>query len=206
MLGGEELLAVDIDVASGYAYALAGQTHTPFHVVLAAVDGAPYQLAELPGVGQQMLAAVEVLQLVIVGVGHAAHHRVAGGEVEHHDVAGLDRALPFQTVVGERGAVEVAFSKAEGHLVVHQREIDGGHGHSRAVDGLVHEQVVAGEQRLFKRRRRYLVILPQEGEHEIYQHQGVDDGVYPRHERAHGLVLRFLPPGEGDETGDVDVE
>ncbi len=46
---------------------------------------------------------------------------------------------------------------------------------------------------------------PTKGEYEVDQHQSVDDGVDPRHDGTrHSFPV--LPPGPGDELGDIDVD
>ena len=188
--------------------ALAGQTHHALDKVGAPVDGAVFHLAEFLRVGVDLAPAEYLDQQVVV-------HRVllvlggdgvAGGEVEHHDVVALDVAQAGQTAVFHLGPRGVAVAADKGHGVVRQGEVDGCDGHARAVDHLVYPQIVAGEQCLFKRRRGYLVVLADEGEHKVHQYQRVDDGVDPRHHRARDGRLRLLPPGEGDVARDVDVE
>ena len=65
-----------------------------------------------------------------------------------------------------------------------------------------------GDQRvsLEKLTRDLLVVLPDEGEHEVDQNQSIYNGIYPAHHGAGHLVSAFFPPGEGDVACDVNVE
>ena len=206
VFGRQEGLSVDEDLTVGNADALTGEPDHALHIVFAAVDGAVDALAEGGFIRQHAVAPVHRHQSVVVGVGDAAHHCVARREIEYHDVAGFHVAQPFEAMVRELRLLGVAFAQAEGELIVYQREIYRSHRHAGAVDGLVDKQVVARVEGLFKRGRGDLVVLPDEGEEEIDQNEGVDDSVDPRHDAAHHGDFRLLPEGEGDVAGDVDVE
>ena len=201
-------LSVDIDGVVHNFETLAGQTHGAFDKILPAVDGAVFYLAECGGIGGDALAAIFLdKQIVVFGrFLQLGEDSVAGGEVEHDDVAALDVAQSFEAVICERGGVKIAVRSDDRHLVVDQGEVDGSHRHTWAVDHLVDPQVVAGEQSLFKRRRGYLVVLADKCKDEVNEDERVDDCVHPAHDAAHGLVLALFPPCEGDVAGDVNVE
>ena len=43
-------------------------------------------------------------------------------------------------------------------------------------------------------------------QNEVNENQGINNGVNPARDAAHGLVVAFFPPGEGYVAGDVDVK
>ena len=228
-------LAVKVHYAVLYLQRLAGQSHAPLDVVLAAVGRARYHLAILAGVVGYVLPACAVHGVVVshallcrerVGGGALARYlvaqrvaqrvevhglvlrrgaqRVARGVVEHHYVVELNVAEAFYAAVVPVGPLYVRLALNHGQRVLRERHGERRLGYSRAVAHLAHEEVVAGEERLLERRRRYDVVLEEEQVDEIHCHEGEDDGVDPRHHEPHGR-LGVFPPLPAYLLGDVHV-
>ena len=53
---------------------------------------------------------------------------------------------------------------------------------------LRYEEVIAREQRLLKRRRRYHIVLEEEKIDKVNGYKGEDNGIYPPHYELHGTV------------------
>ena len=206
VLGEGASLAVDIERVALDGKTLAGKADGAFYKVLTAVYGSVDDVAEHCLVGHYLVASILVDKQVVVH-GRFFELRsdgVACREIEDHDVAFFDIAQSLEAAIAYRGMVEIRIDTEK--LVMNQWEVNGGHGHTGAVDHLVDPQVVASKQRLFKRTRRYLVVLPDEGKHEVDEHEGIYDCIDPAHDGTCGLRLALLPPGEGYVAGDVDIE
>ncbi len=148
---GREFLTVDENLPVHNFQTLARKPHTALHIVLTPVDRAVNHIAERNLVVDNAVTPVHGNQRIIIRVRHLAHDRIPCREIEHHYVARFHIAHTFQTLVTYRRFVKIAFPKAERQLIVHQREINRGHGHTRPVNSLVYKQVIAGVKGFFER-------------------------------------------------------
>ncbi len=117
----------------------------------------------------------------------------------------MDGADSGHAVIVELRLLDIAPGVDYGERMLRQREMDRGLRHACAVDSLVHPETVADKKRFLQTRGGNLILLAHEGEYEVDQHQSVDDGVDPRHDGARHY-FPVLPPGPGDELGDIDVD
>ena len=197
-------LAVDVDGAVHQPHGLARQAYASLHIGVAAVDRAPHHLAVGGRVAIDGIGAVEGHQVVEVGVVDLGGHRVAAGEVKDHNIAALHLAHALEAVVAPLRPLDVALDAAR-QRVLRQGEVQRRLRHARPVNHLVDPQVVAREQCLLERRRRYLVVLPHKEKEEVDQHQGIHDGIDPAHDGAHCLALAVFPPVPRHILGEIDV-
>ena len=100
---------------------------------------------------------------------------------------------------------QIALAAQYGQRVLGEREMDWRLRHTGAIHHLVDPQEVAGEQCLFERRRRYLVVLTHKHKQEVNEHQGIHYGVNPAHHRAHGRALHVFPPRPGHKLREIYV-
>ena len=159
-------------------------------------------------------AELSVEELLAEGVCHAVvvlrlparlgADGVAGRVVEHHDVVDLDGPEALGTLVLELRPLYVRLQPYHRERVLGEGHGEGGHGLARAVAHLRHEEVVAREQRLLKRRRRYDVVLEEEYVDEVHGDEREHQRVYPRHHAAHER-LAVAPPLPAYLLGDVHV-
>ncbi len=97
-----------------------------------------------------IVLSVHFAEGVVVWVLHFESHSVAGREVEHYDVAALNVAKPFETVVFPLWRVEVALGVDDRECVLHKRKMDRCVGHARTVSHLVDPKIVAYKKGFFK--------------------------------------------------------
>ena len=101
--------------------------------------------------------------------------------------------------------LDVGLAVEERQRVLGQREVQRCLWHTGAIGHLVDPQEVTREQRFLQRRRGNLIVLADEQEQEINQHQGIDNGVHPTHDGAHGAFLHALPRAPRQVLSQVDV-
>ena len=200
-------LTVDIHYIILDLQHLAGQTYATLHIVLAAVNGAIYHIAIfcLVAANGSRTTRLKLAQGIVVGVLHLQSHSVACREVKHHNVEALHAAHTFQAVILPLRIVDIRLAVEHRQRVLCQREVQRCVGHARSIHHLVHPQIVAHKQRLLERRRGYLVVLSEEKEDEIHQHQGIHYGIDPPHHCTHGSILGVFPPRPRNELREVDI-
>ena len=144
-------LSVDIHDVVLNLEAVAGQTHAALHIVLAAVDRTVNDIAEHLFVGPHRSASILVDEGVVVGVLHFQRHSVAGREIEHHNIVTLHIPEAFQALIIPLRIVDIRLAVDIRDCVLCKREMDWSVWHTRAVNHLVHPQIVAHKQRFLER-------------------------------------------------------
>ena len=206
-----DCLAVDIDGVALDADTLAGKPDGAFHIILPAVHRPYHHLAEhlrmLCDIGARIahsLAHELVDNHIIVRILNLQRHCVALRIIENHYVAALYLSHARKTVIVKLGIVDVAFAVEQGKRVLCKREMYRRLRHAGSINSLVHPKPVAYQKALFQRTRWNLILLTHEGEHEVNQHQRIDNGIYPGHQRPRESLF-LLPPSPGHIIGDIDI-
>ena len=114
---------------------------------------------------------------------------VASRVVEHNDVVELHLAQSLSALVAPLRPLDIRVAVDNGQRVLRQRQRERGLRLARAVAHLRHEEVVAYEQRLLKRRRRDDVVLEEVDIDEVNGYKGEHKGVDPRHDGCRDAVL-----------------